>query len=384
MTDKIICTRCIYDQSVESISFDEKGVCNYCNQISELSESYGTGKKKGEEAFNHILNEIRVSGEGKEYDCVIGVSGGTDSSYLIHLAVKEWNLRPLAVHYDNTWNAAISTINISTILKKLNVDLHTHVVNNKEADDIFKSFFLAGVPEIEASTDLGYAYTLRKAAKKYGIKYILEGHSFIEEGITPLGKNYFDGGYIKSIHKLYGTMKIKSYPLMTFWRFVGSIVLDRVKFIRPLWYISYSKSDAQKLLEENYGWKYYGGHHLENRMSAFLHSVYSPRKFKRDFRNNTLSAMVRNGYLSREEALKEYNSEPFIEPGLEEYFRKRMGLSYEGYEEIINAKGKYWHEFYTYKKRFELLKPMFYIFLKLKLIPESFYKKYCFSMEIRR
>ena len=179
-------------------------------------------------------------------------------------------------------------------------------------------------------------------------------------------------------------MKIKSYPLMTFWRFVGSIVLDRVKFIRPLWYISYSKSDAQKLLEENYGWKYYGGHHLENRMSAFLHSVYSPRKFKRDFRNNTLSAMVRNGYLSREEALKEYNSEPFIEPGLEEYFRKRMGLSYEGYEEIINAKGKYWHEFYTYKKRFELLKPMFYIFLKLKLIPESFYKKYCFSMEIRR
>ena len=116
-------------------------------------------------------------------------------------------MRPLAVHYDNTWNAAISTINISTILKKLNVDLHTHVVNNKEADDIFKSFFLAGVPEIEASTDLGYAYTLRKAAKKYGIKYILEGHSFIEEGITPLSKNYFDGGYIKSIHKLYGTMK---------------------------------------------------------------------------------------------------------------------------------------------------------------------------------
>ena len=309
------------------------------------------------------------------------MSGGTDSSYLVHLAVTEWNLRPLAVHYDNTWNAAISTINISTILKKLNVDLYTHVVNNKEADDIFRSFFFAGVPEIEASTDLGYAYTLRKAAKEYKIKYILEGHSFIEEGITPLGKNYFDGGYIKSIHDKYGSLGITSYPLMTFWRFVSSIIFDRVKFIRPLWYIAYSKSNAQNFLKENYGWKYYGGHHLENRMSAFLHSVYSPKKFNRDFRNNTLSAQVRNGYLSRQNAINEYNSEPYIEPGLEEYFRKRMGLTLDEYQDIMNADGKYWHEFYTYKKRFELLKPMFYICLKLKLIPESFYRKYCYPLE---
>jgi len=271
-----ICARCIYDERVPSIHYDVEGVCNYCRQVESLIDQYGTGQPKGEALFAAILDDIRRAGQGKPYDCIVGVSGGTDSSYLVYLA-KEWGLRPLAVHYDNTWNSAIATMNIHKVLNGLDVDLYTHVVANKEADDIFRAFFLSGVAEIEAATDLGYAYLLRKVAAKYSIKYILEGHSFVEEGITPLGRNYFDGRYIQAIHKQFGRKGLETYPLMTFTRFLKSAMLNRVKFIRPLWYLKYSKEEAKTFLSERFGWRYYGGHHLENRMTAFYHSVYLPQ-----------------------------------------------------------------------------------------------------------
>lgn len=372
-----ICSRCIYDSRVASISFDDDGVCNYCHQIDKLKEEYGTGADKGRLLFESILAEIKKTGRNKKYDCVIGVSGGTDSSYLVWLA-KEWGLRPLAVHYDNTWNSAIATMNIQRVLSKLDVDLYTHVVNNKEVDDIFKSFFLAGVAEIEASTDLGFAYVLRKAAAKYSIKYILEGHSFIEEGLTPLGKNYFDGRYIQAIHQKFGQQPLETYPLMTFSRFISSVVFDRVKFIRPLWYIDYSKKKAQDKLRADFGWEYYGGHHLENRMTAFLHSIYAPQKFKMDFRNNTLAACVRNGVMKREQAWSDYNKPPHIEDELLDYFKKRLDISDELYEQVMSAPPKSWNEYPTYKKRFERLRLFFSVLAKLNLVPMSFYLKYCY------
>ena len=287
-----VCSKCIYDERVSNIYFDTKGVCNYCHQIDELKESYGTGEQKGIDLLEEIIIKIKKEGSKKKYDCIVGVSGGTDSSYLIYLT-KKWGLRPLAVHFDNTWNTSIATIH--NILKALDIDLYTHVVNNKEMDDIIRSFILAGVAETEAPTDMGYAYLLRIVARKYSIRYILEGHSFTEEGITPIGRNYFDGKYIQSIHKKFGKRKLKTYPLMTFSRFMRSILLDRIKFIRPLWYINYSKKEAHDFLIKEFGWKYYGGHHLENRSAAFFHSIYLPSKFNSDFRNNTISCKVRNG-----------------------------------------------------------------------------------------
>ena len=379
-TDLQICSRCIYDERVSSINFDEEGVCNYCRQVEKLTEHYGTGKDKGKALFDEIINQIKISGRGKKYDCVIGVSGGTDSSYLVYLA-KEWGLRPLAVHYDNTWNSAIATMNIFKVLKALDVDLYTHVVANKEADDIFRSFFLAGVAEIEASTDLGYAYLLRKVAAKYSIKYILEGHSFIAEGITPLGRNYFDGKYIQEIHKKYGQGRIPSFPLMTFSRFLWSAMFHRVKFIRPLWYIDYSKEKAKEFLSKQFGWEYYGGHHLENRMTAFYHSVYLPQKFGSDMRNNTLSALVRNGRMSRAEAWAEYNTPAKIEEELVSYLQKRLDLDANLYEKVMNSFPKNWTEYPTYKKRFERLRPLFFLLAKANLVPMAFYLKYCFPTE---
>ena len=371
-----ICSRCIYDESTASISFDGQGVCNYCRQIDRLTEEYGTGGTAGKDNLDVIIEEIKKDGAGKRYDCVIGVSGGTDSSYMVYLA-RQWGLRPLAVHYDNTWNTAISTQNIRKVLSALDVDLYTHVVDNKESDDIFRAFFAAGVAEIDASTDLALAETLYRAASKYGVKFVLEGHSFITEGITPIGRNYFDGRYIQSIHRRFGKRPMKTYPLMTFSRFLWWACGARIRKIRPFWYIPYSKEEARRFLEETYGWEYYGGHHLENRMTAFFHGIYAPQKFHSDFRNNTLSALVRNGKMSRLAALREYATPPPIEPELLAYFKKRLGLSDAEYERLMNMPPKSWHEFPTYKKRFEFLRPLFHLLAKRNLVPMSFYLKYC-------
>ena len=376
-----VCSRCIYDERVNAINFDNQGVCNYCHQVDYLVEEYGTGQEKGEQTMSALVEQIKRDGKGNKYDCVIGVSGGTDSSYMVYMA-KQWGLRPLAVHYDNTWNTAIATLNIGKILSALNVDLYTHVIDNNESDDIFRSFFLAGVAEIEAATDLALAEVMYRAAWKNGVKYVLEGHSFLTEGITPVGRNYFDGKYIKSIHEKYGTIKMKSYPLMTFSRMIWWSAVAQIKKIRPFWYIDYSKEEAMQFLKDEYKWEYYGGHHLENRMTAFFHGIYAPQKFDSDYRNNTLSALARNGVLSREEAWKRYNIPASIEPQLLSYFKKRLSLSDKQYEEIMNKEPKSWYEFPTYKKRFEALRPLFKVLAKNNLVPMSFYLKYCFPAEI--
>lgn len=377
-----VCSRCIYDERVSAISFDQNDVCNYCHQIDSLIAEYGTGNAKGEKQLSKIVEEVKLAGKGKKYDCVIGVSGGTDSSYMVYLA-KEWGLRPLAVHYDNTWNSAIATENIRKVLSALDVDLYTHVVDNKEADDIFKSFFLSGVAEIEASTDLALAETMYRAANKYGVKYVFEGHSFVTEGITPVGRNYFDGKYIKSIHNMYGKKPMNSYPLMTFSRFLYWSSVAKIKKIRPFWYLNYSKEDAREFLEREYGWTYYGGHHLENRMTAFYHGIYLPQKYKTDLRNNTLSALARLGKMSRSEAWAEYNTEPAVEEDLLLYFKKRLDITDDEYANVMQQPPKSWYEFPTYKKRFELLRPLFLILAKANLVPMSFYLKYCFPVKTK-
>jgi N-acetyl sugar amidotransferase len=376
MTDKV-CSICIYDEKILGINFNKNGICNYCLQIEGLLKEYETGLPAGENIFNLILNEIKDIGKNKKYDCIIGVSGGTDSSYLLHLAKKVWGLKPLAVHYDNTWNSAIATININKMLKQLDIDLYTHVVDNKEVDDIFKSFFLAGVPELEASTDLAYAYLLRIVSKKFNIKYILEGHSFVTEGISPLGLNYFDGKYIKEIHKKFGKIKLKTYPLLTLTKFLKSIIFDRVKFIRPFWYINYSKESAQQFLKDKYNWKYYGGHHLENRMTAFYHQVYLPQKFNVDLRTLSLSALTRSGIMKRDDAINELKKKRNIDNSLIKLFKKRLNLTDMEYTNVMNSKPNYWQSYPTYKKFFEFFGPVFYFFAKLNLLTMSFYLKYC-------
>jgi N-acetyl sugar amidotransferase len=371
------CTNCIYDSRVASISFNDRGVCNYCEQIAELAEFYQTGGEIGKQNFQKILTQIKKRGEHQKYDCIIGVSGGTDSSYLLYAAKELWGLKPLAVHYDNTWNTAVASMNIERMLTNLEIDLYTHVVANEEMDDIFRAFFMSGVAEIEGPTDLGYAYVLRQAARKFKVKFIIEGHSFREEGITPLGRNYFDGRYIREIHRKFGSKKIESYPLMTISRFLYSSIWIRPKFIRPLWYIQYTKQEARDLLVKKFNWQYYGGHHLENRMTTFLHQIYLPLKFNTDMRNNTLSAEVRNGYKERSVALTEYHSPQPRPHEVVEYFCKRLNIDEKVFWEKMQEDPRSWQEFPTYKKTFERLRYLFLILAKANLVPMSFYIKYC-------
>lgn len=375
-----VCKTCIYDENVPAISFDVSGVCNYCRQVETLKQQYGTGLPEGDRKLAEIIGKIKQDGQNKQYDCVIGVSGGTDSSFLLMKAL-EWGLRPLAVHYDNTWNTAIATENIRKVTQALNVDLYTYVVDNKEADDIFLAFLKAGVPEFDASTDIGFVQVLRSAAAKYGVQYIIEGHSFVAEGIAPVGKNYFDGKYIEDIHRRYGRLKkLKTYPNMTFFQFMKWALVYRQKFIRPLWYIDYSKAEAQRILTEKTGWTYYGGHHLENRSASFLHTYYNPKKFNLDHRNLSLSAEVRAGIKTQQEALAIYGKPVEVDPELLLYVRKRLGLTETEFEQLIAGPCRSFRDFNTYKRRFERLRPLFAVLAKANLVPMSFYLKYCFPL----
>lgn len=372
-----ICSRCIYDADVSGITFDEEGVCNYCRLFEQYQEQFKTGTKEGKERLENIIDKIKKEGKRKKYDCVVGVSGGTDSSYLVY-KLLEWGLRPLAVHYDNTWNSAIATENIKKVLGKLNVDLYTYVVDNKEVDDIFLSFLKAGVPELDASTDLALMEVIYRAASEYKIKYVFEGHSYINEGISPISNMYFDGKYIQSIHKMFGKVPMKTYPLMTFGRFMKWTCIKRIKRIRPFWYISYDKESARTFLMDEFDWKYYGGHHLENRIVALHHSWYNYKKFNLDNRNLSLAAGARSNLIDRNSAIEEYyQTEPYMEEGLLEYFKERLKLSDSDITEILESPPKRYTDYPTYKKRFQSLKWLFWIMVKSEIVPMSFYTKYC-------
>lgn len=370
-----ICSRCIYDDTVPNIGFDHEGVCNYCRQIEALEQEYPMGAE-GEARLQKIVDEMKAAGRGKKYDAVIGVSGGCDSSYLVHQMKEVYGLRLLAAHFDNTWNSTIATENIHNVLDKLGVDLFTIVVDNKEYDDIYRSFFKAGVKDIDCATDIALATTLYRAAEKFGIKYMIEGHSFRTEGVAPLGWVYMDGKYIQSVHRQFGKLPMKTFPNLWLYKQLQWMLFGRIKKIRPLYYMNYDKEAAKKLLAEKYGWQWYGGHHLENRFTAFAHSYFFPRRWNMDFRIAGYSAYCRNGWMTREEALRLMAEPPHLEPGLLEFLKKRLGFSDEEFESLMTMPKKSYKDYPTYKQTFERMRPFFWLMYKMDLIPKSFYMKY--------
>lgn len=372
---KFICTRCIYDETVPNISFDDEGVCSYCRQIDTLEAEYPMGDE-GEARLRQLVNEMKLAGRDKKYDAVIGVSGGCDSSYLVHQMKEVYGLRLLAAHFDNTWNSTIATENIHNVLEKLGVDLFTIVVNNKEYDDIYRSFFRAGVKDLETPTDIGLAATLYKAAEKFGVKYMIEGHSFRTEGVAPLGWIYMDGKYIESVHRQFGKIPMRTFPNLWLRDQLKWMLFGGIKKIRPLYYMDYDKEAAKKLLAEQYGWQWYGGHHLENRFTAFYHSYFLPTRWNIDFRIAGYSAYCRNGWMTREEALQLMSEPPHIETGLVEFVKKRLGFSDEEFGQLMAIPKKTYKDYVTYKKTFERMRPFFWLMYKMDLVPKSFYVKY--------
>jgi len=294
----------------------------------------------------------------------------------------ELGLKPLAVHFDNTWNSPIATQNIHGLLDKLGVELFTYVVDNKEYDDIYRSFMLAGVKDLEAPTDIAFASTLYLAAEKYGLKYIIEGHSFRTEGISPLGWIYMDGKYIASVHRQYGRRPMKTFPNMTLNRFLRWTALRGIRRVRPLYYMNYEKEKVKRFLSDTYGWKWYGGHHLENRFTAFYHSYFIPRRFHEDMRLLGHAALVRNEQMTREAALQALSEPPYLEDDILSLVKKRLEFNHEEFERVMTKPVRTWREFPTYKRTFERLRPLFYVLTKLGRVPESFYIKFCFPSEL--
>jgi N-acetyl sugar amidotransferase len=377
---KVRCNRCLYDNTVPNISFDEHGICNYCKTHDQLDHDYPIGEA-GYKKLQLTAQRIKNEHKRKEYDVIVGVSGGCDSSYTIYLA-KELGLRPLAVHFDNTWDSTIAVENISNVLKALDVELFTYVVDNEEYDDIYRSIFKAGVPDLEIPTDLGLAATLNMAAEKFGIRYILEGHSFRTEGLFPLGWLYIDAKYLESIQKQYGTMELKTFPNLWLSSQLKWMLVKRIKKIRPLWFTTYNKDEVKRLLSKELGWKYYGGHHLENRITTFYHTYFLPRRFEVDERLVEYSALIRSGQMSKEAGLKLLQEPPDFDPELVTMVKKRLGFTEDEFETYMTMPKKSYRDFKTYKPLFEKMRPFFWVMAKLDLIPMSFYIKYTSTQNI--
>lgn len=372
-----ICTRCVSDTTMSDIIFDEKGVCNFCKLQEDLEKKYPLGVE-GEKNIQLIIQEIKKRGRNKKYDCVVGVSGGVDSTYCALLA-KKWDLRVLAVHLDNGWNSSEAEHNIKTLTEKLGIDLKVVKVEEEEFKKLQIAFLKASVSEIEIPTDVGIYSTLYKIAAQENIPSIINGHSIRQEGTQPLSWTYMDGKYIDSVYEKFTGEKLKYFNNLKISNMTHYMFVKRIKEYRPLEFIDYDKQEAGKILEKETDWKDYGGHHFESIYTRFVASYIMPTKFDIDKRKVSLSAKIRSGKLKREEALTILNEEYYPVEKIEkdkDFVLTRLGLSSKEFEEIMVSPIKTHKDFKTYLTTIKKFRFFIKIACKLKLLPSVFYEKY--------
>lgn len=370
-----ICTRCIMDDSVKGIIFDSNGECTFCKIHDELNKNYPL-TKENELVLNKIIQKIKEQGKGKPYDCIVGISGGKDSSYTLVKTV-EFGLRPLAVHFDNGWNSELAVNNIEKLCSQLKVDLYTHVANWEEFKDLQLSFLKASVPDGEVPTDFAITSVLYEIANKKGIKNIIGGNSFRTEGTTPLTWTYQDPKYIKAIHKKFGKKSIKSFPIMSMYRFLYLSLVRKIKWVRILYYIPYNEDEAVEYLKNNYGWRNYGGKHFESNYTKFFQSYILIRKFNIDKRKLHYSAKIRSAQMKREDALLNIKLDPFLEDSSSiEFILKKLELTENDLEIIMNDQIKSFKDYPSYYSFIRILKKPLTFLSKIGIVPEVIIKKY--------
>lgn len=339
-----VCTKCVMDTTDPEIIFDNNGVCNYCNYLENILPLYTFSEEQAEINLKSITDKIKKDSSGT-YDCIIGLSGGVDSSYVAYLANKS-GLNPLCVHFDNGWNSEIAVANIKKIVNTCNFDLETYVINWPEFKDLQRSFFKAGVLDIEMLTDHAIMATMFKLRKKHNIKYILSGVNIKTENGMPnawLWRKQ-DLVNIKDIQKKFGTRPIKEFPTLSSLSFKIKKMLGwGGKYVEILNNINYSKKQAMKTLIEEFGWEYYGGKHYESVFTRFFQAYILPEKFNIDKRKVHLSSIIRSCEISREEALEELKKPLYSEEELNrdrKYVIKKLGFSDEEFTAIMNEKPK--------------------------------------------
>ncbi len=336
-TEYKICKRCIMDTTSDpNLILDENGVCNYCHEYDALYEERKHLKVNGEQQLKDLFEKIKNECKNQEYDCALGISGGVDSSYLLHLAYQ-YGLRVLAIHVDAGWNSEIAVQNIEKVCSKLGVELHTIVMDWTTIKELQRAYLFSGLANQDVPQDHCFIAAVRQYCKKYRIKYLLSGWNLATEGILSHAyqQNAHDWLNIKDVYKKCGRGKVslKKYTHISVWNhYFGYRFFYPVKEIMPLCYIDYSKKDAIKLLEEEYGWKYYGGKHYESRFTRFFQEVYLPRKYGWEKRRDHISSLIVGGEMTREEGLKEIEIPTATEQQLREeteYILKKLDVTEE-------------------------------------------------------
>ncbi len=335
-----ICVYCVMDTTDPVIVFDNASVCNHCKEYAERARRELHLGEQGLKELSELISVIKKNGENKEYDCVIGLSGGVDSTLVAYM-VKQAGLRPLAVHLDNGWDDELAVANIEKTVKKLDADLYTKVIDWDVFKDLHLAFLKASEPNSEIPTDHAIVATLFHTAAEKGIKYIIHGGNIVSEAIMPRSWGYDaqDFFYIKAIHKKFGNTSLISFPHLDLLHWIYFLFIRRIRYIPLLNYVPYVKKDAKVLLEKELGWEDYGSKHFESVYTRFFQGYILPKKFGFDKRRAHLSTLICSRQITRDEALKELEHNPYPTEKMmnddKEYVLKKLGLSDEEFENIM-------------------------------------------------
>jgi N-acetyl sugar amidotransferase len=333
------------DTTLQNIQFDPGGICSVCRQYEERIKQELHYDEAGREKLSSVIRKIKEGGSGREYDCLIGVSGGVDSTYVAHLVKAQYGLRPLAVHLDNGWDAELAVANIEQVIKRLGIDLYTLVLDWEEFKDLQVSFLKSSIAHIEIPTDHAIWATLVRTAAAKRIRYIIAGTNIVTEGTAVPAWMYEskDSRLIKGIHKQFGRVKLRSYPHLSIADFAYYLMFLGIRWIPILNYVPYSKNDAKRLLCEELGWRDYGGKHYESRFTVFEHGYWLPQKFNIDMRRAYFSAQIMSNQMTRDQALAELKSPPAPSEQMGEDFEfvmKKLSLTGREFEDIMKAPPK--------------------------------------------
>lgn len=329
-----ICNNCVMDTTDRSIIFDENGICDHCNSYyNEILPNWNTGEK-GASELEKIIEKIKSDGKGKDFDCIIGMSGGIDSSYLTYLAKEKFNLRPLIFHVDAGWNSDIAVNNIEMLIDKLDLDLFTEVIDWSEKRDLQLAYFKSGVPHLDVPQDHAFFATMYKFAETHKIKNILTGANYSTECIrNPKDWMYFqsDSIQLRDIHKNFGKIKLSKFPTTNILRHKVYLPFFKgIKVISPLNYIDYIKDDAIKFLEKKFNWMPYKQKHFESRFTKFYESYWLYERFGYDVRKVQFSSLILTGQMNREEALLKLKSKPYDKSNIKndfEYIANKLEIT---------------------------------------------------------
>jgi len=344
-----ICTRCIMDTTDPDITFDAQGFCNHCTAWFARPAIYNLPPAERARQLEAVVQEMQRRGHGKDYDCIIGVSGGVDSSYLA-MKVKEFGLRPLAVHVDNGWNSEKAVSNIKRILDPLAIDLSTLVLNWKEFRELQLAFLRASTPDSEIPSDHAIVASFYSACRQHDVGYCVNGVNLRTEGIhvREWSQGHLDSRYISSVYKRFTGKRLKHFPLIPVTTLVSNIVLHRPRNVFMLDYLDYDKQAAKRLLIDRYGWEDYGGKHYESVYTKFYQGWILPHKFGYDKRRMHFSSLVCSGQTTRAEALAEIAAPAYptemVEPD-KAFVAKKLGVSVAEFDSIMALPGKRYRDY---------------------------------------